>query len=68
VRILLQRARDVTQFAIDPRGDGGLGQARPDRCRNIRRGSAGRDFTHGTIGQGDLEHDGQGWDLSVSLE
>jgi len=60
LRVGLQRPHDVAQFAIDARGNGSLGQARPDRRRNVRRGSAGRDFTHGTIGQGYLEHGGHG--------
>ena len=57
-RVLLQRPADVAQFAIHSRGDRRLGQPRTDRRRNVRRRSAGRDFTHGTIGQSDFEHGG----------
>ena len=56
--VLFQRPADIAQFAIDPRRDRRFGETRADRRRNVRRGSAGRDFTHGTVGQSDFEHGG----------
>ena len=47
-------------FTGDARRDRRLGQAGPDRRGNVSRGSAGRDFAHGTVGQADLEHRGHG--------
>ena len=60
VRIALERAVEVAQFAVDPRRQRRLGQARPDRRRDIRRGRALGHFAHRTVGKLDLEHLGHG--------
>ena len=48
--IAFERAVDIAQFAIDARGDRRLGKARPDRCRDVRRGSPGRNLSDGAVG------------------
>jgi len=48
----------IDQLAIDPGGQRRLGQARANRRGDIGRGRAERHFTHGTIGQADLEQFG----------
>ena len=54
----LQRSPQIAQFAVHPRRECRLGQPRPDGSRNIGRRSPARNFAHGAIGKGDLEHIG----------
>ena len=52
--VAFERTVDVAQLAVDARRERGLGEARPDRRRHVRRSGAGRNFAHGAIGKGDL--------------
>ena len=61
LRIGLQRARDIAQFAIHPRGNRSLRKAGANGGGNIRRGSAARDFTGSAIGKGNADHLGHGF-------
>src|SRR3546814_9549013 len=56
VSICFQRAVQIAQFAVDLCRQRSLGEPWANRSGNIRRGSAGRDFAHATIGKADLEH------------
>ena len=58
--IAFERAGDVEEFAVHTRADCGLGEARANRSGNVCRSGAGRNLSHGTIRQGDLEHFGHG--------
>ena len=60
LRIAVERAGDIEQLAVDARAECGLGKAGADRGGDFCRGRAGRNLTHGTIGQGDLEQFGHG--------
>ncbi len=57
--IAFERTVQIAQFApgamIDTRGECGLGQSRPDRRGDIRRGGARRHFAHRAIRKADLE-------------
>ncbi len=61
LRIAFERTADVAQFAVDARGERGLGEPRTDRRGDVRRGSPRGYLTDGTVGQRDTEHLGHGW-------
>jgi hypothetical protein len=56
VRDIMRPFEGDAQLAIDPRRQGGLGEARTDRRRHVGRRRPLRHFARGTVGQGDLEH------------
>src|SRR3546814_11245069 len=58
VRVGVERAPDVAHLAVDLRGERRLGEARTDIRRNLRRGSAARDFSGRAIGKGDADPPG----------
>jgi hypothetical protein len=60
LRIAFERAADVAQFAVDARGERGLGEPRTDRRGDVRRGSPRGYLADGTVGQRDTEHLGHG--------
>ena len=54
--VALERPADIAQLAIHARRDRCLGEARPDRRRDIGRRRARRDFADRSVGQSDRKH------------
>ena len=56
LRVAFERPHDIADLAIDLRGQRGLGEPRPDRRGDIRRGRALGHFLHRAVGKRDFEH------------